>query len=103
MVAGEWAFQVVTAAVVVVDVCAGVRPRVCHRWPSEYVPNLINSLVYARLHYISQKLYGADMAFDFDMIISKAAHTDTTVPWHQGGHSPLPSTRLAHCTCRCSV
>ena len=32
---------------------------------------------------ISKLLLGADMMFDFDMLISKAPHSDTPVPWHQ--------------------
>ena len=32
---------------------------------------------------ISRMLLGADMTFDFDMLISKLPHTNTPTPWHQ--------------------
>ncbi|MEM1326106.1 MAG: phytanoyl-CoA dioxygenase family protein [Bacteroidota bacterium] len=33
--------------------------------------------------WCAQNLLGADIAFDFDMLINKAPHTDTPTPWHQ--------------------
>lgn len=32
---------------------------------------------------MARALLGDDMVFDFDMMIYKAPHTDTDVPWHQ--------------------
>eukprot|EP00794_Sanderia_malayensis_P009715 gene9715-10702_t len=60
------------------------QENVCQiMWPSEYLENLTKGPLHERAALISKYLLGEDIQFDFDMLISKAAHTDTAVPWHQ--------------------
>ena len=40
-------------------------------WPSDYVENLAKGPLHQRALAISKLLLGADMAFDFDMLIHK--------------------------------
>ena len=52
-------------------------------WPSDFMPQLLEMSYYKIVLSISQDLLGEDMAFDFDMLISKAPETNTPTPWHQ--------------------
>ncbi|XP_041353382.1 phytanoyl-CoA dioxygenase domain-containing protein 1-like isoform X2 [Gigantopelta aegis] len=52
-------------------------------WPSEYVCDVTQGPLHQRTSILSKALIGDDSAFDFDMMISKAPHTDTITPWHQ--------------------
>eukprot|EP00730_Choanoeca_flexa_P017096 TRINITY_DN8190_c0_g1_i4.p1 TRINITY_DN8190_c0_g1~~TRINITY_DN8190_c0_g1_i4.p1 ORF type:complete len:306 (+),score=54.75 TRINITY_DN8190_c0_g1_i4:168-1085(+) len=53
-------------------------------WPSDYVELLVSGPLHARSLAIAQHLLGgADIAFDFDMMIAKAPYTNTDIPWHQ--------------------
>lgn len=50
-------------------------------WPSEYA-DLIAAPLHARCLELAKVFMGDDAVFDFDMLIYKAAHTATDVPWH---------------------
>jgi len=52
-------------------------------WPSSYIPQLRQGPIHQRLELLAQAILGDDMAFDFDMMISKPPNTDVTTPWHQ--------------------
>eukprot|EP00043_Microstomoeca_roanoka_P017823 m.187180 g.187180 ORF g.187180 m.187180 type:complete len:294 (+) comp16709_c0_seq2:18-899(+) len=52
-------------------------------WPSVYIKDLLQGAIHMRTQLVAQYLLGEDMAFDFDMLISKAPHTNTAIPWHQ--------------------
>nr|XP_039261737.1 probable alpha-ketoglutarate-dependent hypophosphite dioxygenase [Styela clava] len=52
-------------------------------WPSLFVENLLQGPYHRRAIKCAQVIFGEDMEFDFDMMISKAPHTDTIMPWHQ--------------------
>lgn len=40
-------------------------------WPSSYLPEVRNGPLYQKLGKLAKSVLGEDMAFDFDMIISK--------------------------------
>ena len=40
-------------------------------WPSSYIPELRQGPIHQRLELLAKAILGDDMAFDFDMIISK--------------------------------
>lgn len=40
-------------------------------WPSHYIRGLREGPIHQRLHVLARALLGEDMAFDFDMMISK--------------------------------
>jgi len=67
-------------------------------WPSAYY-NLSDGPLHKRAEAISRFLLGQDIAFDFDMLISKAPHTNTDVPWHsdEGYWLDMPDKRAASC------
>ena len=52
-------------------------------WPSDFMPQLLEMSYHKRILSISRDLLGEDMAFDFDMLISRAPETNTPTPWHQ--------------------
>jgi phytanoyl-CoA hydroxylase len=68
-------------------------------WPSESLPALRTSPAYERALEIARELLGADLAFDFDMLIDKAPGTRTPTPWHQDAAYwiDLPDPRAASC------
>jgi hypothetical protein len=69
-------------------------------WPSDYFDGIWRGPLHARCAAVSRFLLGDDASFDFDMLIYKAAQTDTAVPWHQdAGYWPtaLPDTRAVSC------
>ena len=81
-------------------------------WPSDYFhghwagPLHVRTAAVARLLLEEEGEGDGDgdgddpTVFDFDMLIYKAAHTDTAVPWHQdAGYWPsaLPDTRAVSC------
>jgi len=58
-------------------------------WPSLYfdkasrpINGIHNSSLHVQAEAIAKALLGPDMAFDFDMLITKEGFTDTTTPWH---------------------
>jgi len=53
--------------------------------PSLVVPQLQQSIAYARALAWAKETLGEDMELDFDMLINKAPHTNTPTPWHQAG------------------
>ena len=68
-------------------------------WPSALVPSLRESAAYDRALQMARHLLGADVDFDFDMLINKAPGTSTPTPWHQDcAYWPdLPDRRAASC------
>nr|XP_002122239.1 phytanoyl-CoA dioxygenase domain-containing protein 1-like [Ciona intestinalis] len=52
-------------------------------WPSLFIPNLTQGILHTRALEVARSVLGSDMTFDFDMLISKAPHTDTETPMHQ--------------------
>lgn len=66
-------------------------------WPSLYAEGIHNGPLHQRSQAVCRILLAAELAadtvtavrdgddveFDFDMLIDKAPHTDTPVPWHQ--------------------
>jgi phytanoyl-CoA hydroxylase len=61
-------------------------------WPSLFAEGIHDGPLHQRAQAVCKILleaeeaavtHGADIAFDFDMLIDKAPHTDTPVPWHQ--------------------
>ena len=40
-------------------------------WPSSYIPELRQGPIHQRMELLAKAILGDDMAFDFDMIISK--------------------------------
>ncbi len=68
-------------------------------WPSESIPDLLNSSAYQRGLGTARQLLGDDMAFDFDMLIDKAPGTDTPTPFHQdmAYWLDLPDRRAVSC------
>ena len=68
-------------------------------WPSELIPDLHSSAAYRRALGITRQWLGDDMAFDFDMLIDKAAGTDTPTPFHQdmAYWVDLPDRRAVSC------
>lgn len=56
-------------------------------WPSLYLEGgggAEASELHRRTAAMAKNLMGDDMAFDFDMVISKGAGKDVETPWHQG-------------------
>jgi ectoine hydroxylase-related dioxygenase (phytanoyl-CoA dioxygenase family) len=51
--------------------------------PSWVEEALATMPIYTTALRCAQDLLGEDMAFDFDMLINKAPHTNTPTPWHQ--------------------
>lgn len=68
-------------------------------WPSDFLPELSGMAYHQRALAISRDLLGEDMAFDFDMLISKAPGTNTPTPWHQDAAYwiNMPDTRAVSC------
>jgi ectoine hydroxylase-related dioxygenase (phytanoyl-CoA dioxygenase family) len=68
-------------------------------WPSDFMPDLLSMTYHQRAHTISRDLLGEDMAFDFDMLISKAPGTNTPTPWHQDAAYwiNMPDKRAVSC------
>jgi len=68
-------------------------------WPSDFVPGLLEGVYHQRALSVARQLLGDDMAFDFDMLIDKAPHTNTPTPWHQDASYwiDLSDTRAASC------
>ena len=68
-------------------------------WPSDFMPQLLEMSYHKRILTISRELLGEDMAFDFDMLISKAPETNTPTPWHQDAAYwiNMPDTRAVSC------
>lgn len=64
-------------------------------WPSLYVPDLLDGPLHTRALSVAQALCGDDMIHDFDMLIFKAPHTATDVPWHsdEGYWPSMPDKR----------
>ena len=64
-----------------------------------HFPGLRTSVAYERALAIAREILGADLAFDFDMLIDKAPHTATPTPWHQdcAYWIDLPDRRAASC------
>lgn len=60
-------------------------------WPSAYTgPGIADAPLHSRALCIATALLGDDTVFDFDMLIAKAAGTDTAVPWHSDeGYWPV--------------
>ncbi len=53
-------------------------------WPSDIVPSLRDAPFRTRAIALSRALFGDDtFEIDFDMLISKAPHTNTPTPAHQ--------------------
>ncbi|MAE62633.1 MAG: phytanoyl-CoA dioxygenase [Phycisphaeraceae bacterium] len=52
-------------------------------WPSACVPVLHDAPLHVQSLAMAQQYSGDDMTFDFDMLIDKLPHTDTSTPWHQ--------------------
>lgn len=78
----------------------GVKENITQiMWPSEFVPVLHDTPAYRNALRVVRALFGDDMAFDFDMLIDKAPHSDTPTPWHQDcAYWPdLPDKRAASC------
>ncbi len=67
--------------------------------PSQIEPRLAESVAYKSALAYAKKLFGDDMALDFDMLINKAPFTDTPTPWHQDAAYwiKLPDKRSASC------
>jgi ectoine hydroxylase-related dioxygenase (phytanoyl-CoA dioxygenase family) len=67
-------------------------------WPSDYV-RIGHGPLHQRSKAISKFILGDDIEFDFDMLIYKAPHTNTDVPWHQDeGYWPdMPDKRAISC------
>ena len=55
-------------------------------WPSAYLDCPADSPLHQRLLKISQAVYGEDMAFDFDMLISKVGFSI--------GHNQVPAIAI---------
>ena len=68
-------------------------------WPSEFVTVLHDTAAYKKSLAWVRELLGEDMAFDFDMLIDKAPHSNTATPWHQdcAYWLDLPDKRAASC------
>lgn len=67
--------------------------------PSLVVPQLQQSIAYARALAWAKEALGEDMELDFDMLINKAPHTNTPTPWHQDAAYwiKMPDKRAASC------
>eukprot|EP00048_Salpingoeca_helianthica_P020728 m.8146 g.8146 ORF g.8146 m.8146 type:complete len:286 (-) comp5176_c0_seq1:38-895(-) len=52
-------------------------------WPSDYIPGILEGPLHQRTGALARAVLGEDCVFDFDMLIYKAPHTSTEVPWHQ--------------------
>ena len=67
--------------------------------PSKLVPELLHKPIHSRALQIAKTLMGDDIAFDFDMLINKAPHTNTITPWHQDAAYwiDMPDKRAASC------
>ena len=52
-------------------------------WPSDFVSDLPARPYHRRALAGAKQLIGNEAAFDFDMLIDKAPHTNTPTPWHQ--------------------
>jgi len=68
-------------------------------WPSDFVPQLRDSMTYRRALEVARWLLGPDLELDFDMLIDKAPRTGTATPWHQdlAYWIDLPDRRAASC------
>jgi len=68
-------------------------------WPSDYIEGLQQGPLHQRVGAVAKALLGDDVEFDFDMMIYKAPHTDTEVPWHQdqGYWLDMPDKRALSC------
>jgi len=68
-------------------------------WPTDLVPGLSSHPVHTRLLALVKDIYGTDLEFDFDMIISKAPFTNVSTPAHQdAAYWPkLPDKRAVSC------
>ena len=78
----------------------GVKENITQiMWPSEFVPVLHDTPAYRNALRVVREMLGADMAFDFDMLIDKAPQSGTPTPWHQDcAYWPdLPDRRAASC------
>lgn len=51
-------------------------------WPSDFVAGLAMGPIHTRAVVLAKALLGDDMVFDFDMMIYKAPHINTSTPWH---------------------
>ncbi len=67
--------------------------------PSTLVPELLEKPIHKKSLQIAKALMGDDIELDFDMLINKAAHTDTITPWHQDAAYwiDMPDKRAASC------
>eukprot|EP00759_Apiculatamorpha_spiralis_P054043 PhF_6_TR6788/c0_g1_i1/m.9771 len=70
-------------------------------WPHDYMSNGKDSPILARGLALARHLLGDDIAFDFDMLISKPPGSPATTPWHQdAGYWPeLPDKRAVSIWC----
>ncbi|XP_065843858.1 ectoine dioxygenase-like [Oscarella lobularis] len=68
-------------------------------WPSMFLLELLQAPIHVRGSEIAKALLGDDVIHDFDMLISKAAYTDTPTPWHQDeSYWPdMPDKRAVSC------
>lgn len=74
-------------------------------WPSDYVEHLAQGPLHQRTAGMAAWLLeGDDIEFDFDMLIAKAPHTNTDIPWHQDEAYwlDLPDKRAVSCWVRCT-
>jgi ectoine hydroxylase-related dioxygenase (phytanoyl-CoA dioxygenase family) len=67
--------------------------------PGRIMPSLLDRPLHMRTLKIAKQLLGNDMALDFDMLIDKAPHSNTSTPWHQDRAYwiTMPDTRAASC------
>jgi len=67
--------------------------------PSKLVPELLQKPIHQKALQISKELMGDDIELDFDMLITKAPHTNTITPWHQDAAYwiDMPDKRAASC------
>eukprot|EP00045_Choanoeca_perplexa_P005346 m.45102 g.45102 ORF g.45102 m.45102 type:complete len:301 (-) comp13072_c0_seq1:1023-1925(-) len=69
-------------------------------WPSDYVQHLAEGPLHERVAMMAAWLLeGDEIGFDFDMLIAKAPHTNTAIPYHQDEAYwlDLPDKRAVSC------
>ena len=67
--------------------------------PSKLVPELLEKPLHQKSLTVAKQLLGDDIELDFDMLINKAPHTNTSTPWHQDAAYwlDMPDKRAASC------
>lgn len=68
-------------------------------FPSRVLPELLETILHQRSLSIAKQLLGKDMEMDFDMLIDKAPHTNTSTDWHQDNAYwiDMPDKRVVTC------